>query len=226
MIAYLFFFHMVHWSFILGQGWLLSNYFCKACQNYSSKVCHSTQSSADALIVSLLWKLPPMPSCSTNNANLDKPILTCFTKLIAVQPSMAEYEWTLYQIKVDQLCYHALKSVLLCTCILLQFWEIWGQTWVSFYATQSSYLLKTWGKSDFDMFYKNYCWAVICYPIYMTNVSYERRIIVLSFPDISFVILLFIFQRFEIKSGCPFFNSHCILIFQNIVINEFRNWMF
>ena len=32
MIAY-FFFHMVHWSFILGQGWLLSNHFCKACQN-------------------------------------------------------------------------------------------------------------------------------------------------------------------------------------------------
>ena len=30
-----------------------------------------------------------------------KPILTCFTKLIAVQPSMAKYEWTMYQIKVD-----------------------------------------------------------------------------------------------------------------------------
>ena len=24
---------MVHWSFILGQGWLLSNQFCTACQN-------------------------------------------------------------------------------------------------------------------------------------------------------------------------------------------------
>ena len=24
-----------------------------------------------------------------------------FTKFIAVQPSMAEYEWTMYQIKVD-----------------------------------------------------------------------------------------------------------------------------
>ena len=33
MIAYLFFFYMVHWSFILGQGWLLCNNFCKACQN-------------------------------------------------------------------------------------------------------------------------------------------------------------------------------------------------
>ena len=33
MIAYLFLFHMVHWSFILGQAWLLSKHFCKACQN-------------------------------------------------------------------------------------------------------------------------------------------------------------------------------------------------
>ena len=32
MIEYLFFFHMVHGSLILGQGWLLSNNFCTACQ--------------------------------------------------------------------------------------------------------------------------------------------------------------------------------------------------
>ena len=32
--AYLFFFHMVDWSFILGQGWLLSNHFCKAFQSF------------------------------------------------------------------------------------------------------------------------------------------------------------------------------------------------
>ena len=30
---HLFFFHTVYWSFILGQGWLLSTHFCKACQN-------------------------------------------------------------------------------------------------------------------------------------------------------------------------------------------------
>ena len=52
-------------------------------------------------------------------------------------------------------------------------------------------------KSNFDMFHKNYCWAVICYPICMTNMSYERGIILLSFSDISFVILVFVFQRFE-----------------------------
>ena len=39
----------------------------------------------------------------------------------------------------------------------------------------------------------------------MTNVAYERGIIILSFPDISFVILLFVFQRFEIISGFPLF---------------------
>ena len=44
----------------------------------------------------------------------------------------------------------------------------------------------------------------------LTNDSYERDIIVLSFPVISFVILIFVFQRFEIKSGFPFFDSHCI----------------
>ena len=64
-------------------------------------------------------------------------------------------------------------------------------------------------KNNFDMFYKNYCWAVICYPICMTTVSYEREIIVLSFLVISFVILIFVCQRFEIKSGFPFFYSHC-----------------
>ena len=60
-------------------------------------------------------------------------------------------------------------------------------------------------KINFDMFYKNACWAVICYPICVTNVSYERKIIVLPFPVISFVILIFVSQIFEIKSGFPFY---------------------
>ena len=37
----------------------------------SSNFCHNTQISAEALIVALLWELPQMPSCRTNNANLD-----------------------------------------------------------------------------------------------------------------------------------------------------------
>ena len=63
------------------------------------------------------------------------------------------------------------------------------------------------------MFHKTDCCAVICYTICITNASYEREIIVQSFPDISFVILLFVFQRFEIKFGFPFsffFYSNCI----------------
>ena len=69
-IAYLFFFHMVHWSFILGKGWLLSNRFCKACQNCFRP--SFTQCSAVAWIVALLWKLPQMPSCKRKyNSDFD-----------------------------------------------------------------------------------------------------------------------------------------------------------
>ena len=60
-------------------------------------------------------------------------------------------------------------------------------------------------KFNFDMFYKYDCWAVICYPLCMTNVSYETEIIILSFPVISFVIHIFVFQIFEFKSGFPFY---------------------
>ena len=59
MIAYLFFIHMVHWSFILGQGWLLSNNFCKACQNclYPS-FCHSTQKQCGCIHCCSVVKAP------------------------------------------------------------------------------------------------------------------------------------------------------------------------
>ena len=121
--------------------------------------------------------------------------------MIAVQPSMAEYEWTMYQIKVD----------FMLSCTEISF----GISFFNFekfgvnpgFLLRNSIklsLLKTWKKSNFDMFYQNDFWAVIYYPRCMTNVSYERGIIVLSFRDISFVILLFVFQRFEIKSGFPF----------------------
>ena len=223
MIAYLFFFHMVQCSFILGQGWLLSNNFCKACQNSSSKFCHSTQCSGDEWIVALLWKLPQMPPCSTNNASLDKnnfdtfykidccaaihaqttpawtkTILTRFTKLIAVQPSMAEYEWTIYQMKVGLSCTEI--------SFVISFfnYEKFGVKTRFLFTQLNQATYSKLGKSSFDMFYKKDCWAVICYPICMTNVSYERGKTVLSFPDISFAILLFVFQRFEIISGFPF----------------------
>ena len=95
-----------------------------------SKFCHSTQCSADALTVALLWKLPQMPSCSANNANLDENKFDMFTKLIAVQPSMAKYEWTMHQMKVDYAIMHWNQF---CYIYFLLFWKIWSQTWVSFF---------------------------------------------------------------------------------------------
>ena len=131
MIVYFFFFHMVHW-FIFGQGWLLGN-FCKACQNclcpsFEFVQC-STQCSADAWIVALSWKLPQMPSCSANDANLDKNNFDMFMKFIAVQPSMAKYEWTMYQMEVQN---YAIMLWNQCCYICFRFWEIWSQTRVSF----------------------------------------------------------------------------------------------
>ena len=80
--------------------------------------------------------------------------------------------------------------------------------------------LKTLEKINFDMFYKNDCWAVICYPICVTNVWYEREIIVLSFPVIRFVILILVFLRFEIKSGFPFY--WLALYTMNTVLLDFQ----
>ena len=82
-------------------------------------------------------------------------------------------------------------------------------------------------KMNFDMFYKNDWWAVICYSICMTNVSYEREIIVLSFPAISFVILIFVFQIFEIKSGFPFYwltlYRHIYIFFSSVIYFSFSH---
>ena len=63
----------------IGSEMVARNHFCKACQNClhpSFDFVH-----ADAWIVALLWKLPQMPSCSTNNANLDKNTFDMFDKI-------------------------------------------------------------------------------------------------------------------------------------------------
>ena len=61
---------------------------------------------------------------------------------------MAEYEWTMYQIEVNYLCYHALESGLLYLFSIL----------INLESTRvSSIKLLTQnlgGKSNFDMFYK------------------------------------------------------------------------
>ena len=117
----------------------------------SSKFCHSTQSSADALIVALLWKLLQMPLCSNNNANLDK--------------------------------------------------------------------------TNFDIFYKNYCWAVICYPIGMTNVSYERGILVPAYYHSLILVLWFFFSFFrdlKLNMGFLFFFTLTLYIHRHLLTNDIQ----
>ena len=64
----------------------------------------------------------------------------------------------------------------------------------------------TW---TFDMFYKIDCCAAIIGRIWMNNVPNESRIIMLSCTEISFVVSFFDFEKFGVKPGFPFFNSHC-----------------
>ena len=66
-------------------------------------------------------------------------------------------------------------------------------------------ILKTWKKLILTCLKKIIAEQSSVIQICVINVSYERKIIVLSFPVISFVILIFIFQIFEIKSGFPFY---------------------
>ena len=52
-----------------------------------------TQCSADAWIVALFWKVPQMPSCSANSANLDNFLKTCFTNL-QIESRIIMLSWT------------------------------------------------------------------------------------------------------------------------------------
>ena len=144
MIAYLYFFHMVCWSFILGQGWLLSNnFFFIMSKLSSSKFCQGTQSSADESIVALLWKLPQMQSCSTNNANLEN---TNFDTLYKTDCWAAIHGRIRMNNVPNEANYAIMHWIIFVKYLFFQFWEILGQTRDSFYATQSTYLLRTWGK--------------------------------------------------------------------------------
>ena len=109
--------YMVHWLFILGQGWLLSNL---------SKLSLSKF----WIVHNAVWMHALLLCCQgfrkclhavQTTPTWTKTTLTCFTELIAVQTSMAEYEWTVYQMKVEWLYYPALKSVLL--YIFFWFWK-------------------------------------------------------------------------------------------------------
>ena len=72
-----------------------------------------------------------------------KTILSCFTTFIAVQPSMTKYELTMYQMKVEELCYHAPKSVLLHLFSILRNLES-NLGFLSFFSTHTVHSKNTW----------------------------------------------------------------------------------
>ena len=77
----------------------------------------------------------------------------------------------------------------------------------------SALLCVLWQNLDedsFDMLYKNDCWAAISGPIWTTNVSYERKIYMLSYTYNNFMICLFDFEKFSIESRFPFFLTHTV----------------
>ena len=187
-----------HWV----RGWLLSNHFCKACQNClhpSFAMAHKAVRTHHCCFVVKV----PRNAIKQHKQRLLKQnqfdmfllnLLLCSHQWPNMTELCTKLKETNYVIMYwNQFCY-----------IFCRFWEIMSQTGVTFYETQLSLYSKL-GKINFDMFYKNDCWAVICYPICVTNVSYEREIIVLPFPVISVVILIFVFQIFEIKSGFHFY---------------------
>ena len=67
-------------------------------------------------------------------------------------------------------------------------------------------------KKRFDMLYKNYCWAAIPNPIWMTNVPFESKIIMLSSTDKNFMILLFNFESFRIESWFRFVFTRSVYV--------------
>ena len=158
MIAYLFFLHMVHWSFILGQVWVLSKHFCKACQN----CLHPS-----FVIVHKAVRMH----------------YYCFVVIAPANAIMQHKQRQLGQSKF----WHVLQNWLLCShpwpnfCYIFFFFEKCGVKPGFLFTTNSIKLLtqNLGEKVILTCFYKNACWAVICYyAICMTNVSYKREIII------------------------------------------------
>ena len=70
-------------------------------------------------------------------------------------------------------------------------------------------------KINFDRFYKIYCCAAIHGRIWRNNVPHERRRIMLSCTEISFVISFFNFEKFGVKPGFPFL-THTVYMHYNL----------
>ena len=203
MIAYLFSFIWYIDRSYFGQEWLLSSNFCKACPNCLHP-SHSTQSSADALIVAVLWKLPQMRHSAQITPTWTKPIWTCFYKIYCCAAIHG-------RIWMNNIPNQSSLIMLSCTeirFVISFFFSILRnlESNSGFHLRNSIKLLtQTLEKGDFDMFYKTLLLNSHLLSNMHDQVSYERELIVLSFPDTSFVILLFVFQRFDMKSVFPFF---------------------
>ena len=92
--------NLVHCSFIFGHGWLHSNQFCKTCKNW---VCPSWRCLCCmmAFVGAFTTKQQLMHQhCFVYyDKTWLKTVLTCFTKIIAEQPSLTQYERPMYHLK-------------------------------------------------------------------------------------------------------------------------------
>ena len=77
-------------------------------------------------------------------------------------------------------------------------------------------LWQNFDEDNFDMLYKNDCWAAIQDPVLTINVPYKRTNKYAP-TDNNFTILLFDFERFRIESRFPFWTHKCITISQCFV---------
>ena len=104
---------LVHCSFIFGHGWLHSNKFCKTCQNWFCPswrclCCMMAYAGAFTTKQQLMH-----PQCFVYyDKTWMKTVLTCFTKMIAEQPSLTQYERPMYHMKEKLICYHPLIIIL------------------------------------------------------------------------------------------------------------------
>ena len=120
----------------------------------------------------LCLKVPAMQSWSTKNRQNQLWQWLMYKNYCCTPSYWPNMNELMYQIKVDYVIMHWNSFV-----ISLFFNE---KCWVKpgFPFTQLiELILKTWRKKNnfSPMLYKNYCWAVICHPIWVNNVSYEQK---------------------------------------------------
>ena len=168
----------------------------------SSKFCQGTQSSADESIVALLWKLPQMQSCSTNNANLEN---TNFDTLYKTDCWAAIHGRIRMNNVPNEANYAIMHWIIFVKYLFINFEKFWVKPGIPFtQLNQPTY--SELGESNFDTFYKNYCWALsVKSNIHDQCVIWKRNVLHVSFLDIILFILLLVFQIFEIKSVFPLF---------------------